>query len=185
MAGITQAEDIILEKLTTAFGNSVRSVESLSGPWTVESLRRAISMSPCVRLAFLGGKKNENGPEFIDAKFGIYCVARSTSDLQRRQGASRSVDAYNMIQVICPVLNMSVLSGIGTLFLEAVSTVFAEQTFKLGATVYSAVFNLPNFPLPDAFDPATLADFITFHADSDMAPADGDIDITSEETLPQ
>ena len=183
MSIIAQAEDTVIAQLQSVLANRVRSVESLSGPWTMAALKRALQFAPCVRIAFLGGKVSDMDAEAIHARFGVYCIAGQVTDTQRRRGTAREIGIYEMIELIAPALHGFSIQDIGTLSLDNVAPLFTEQTLQLGGAVYAAMFTLPNLVLPVSIDPATLNDFLLFHDAAD-SNGDGTSDIIIEEVIP-
>ncbi|RMG60282.1 MAG: DUF1834 family protein [Gammaproteobacteria bacterium] len=182
MAVIAQVEDAIIEVLTSVLGNHVRGIETLSGPWTLGALKRALQFAPCVRVAFLGGRASRHEDAAIDARFGVYFVAGQGG--QSGRGVAGVIGLYDMLEIALPALNELTVPGIGSLFLVETGQQFAEQTLHLGGAVYGATFELPNLVLPSIDSSAALNDFVTFHADSDIT-GDGAPEITTEEVLPQ
>lgn len=180
---IAAAEDAVIARVQSVLANRVRSVESLSGPWTVTALKRAMQFAPCVRVAFLGGNGSSFDDAAIDAKFGVYVIAGQVTDAQRQRGTAREIGIYEMIELVAPALNEYTIPNIGTLYLDSVTPLFTEQALQLGGAVYAAMFMLPNMVLPLSIAPAALNDFILFHAESQL-----DIgvqpELITEEVLP-
>ena len=184
MAVIASVESAMISRVEDVLGSSVRSVQSLSGPWTMSALQRALQFAPCVRLAFLGGTGTRADDASINARWGVYLVAGHAKDEQRRHGKGSVIGLYDMLELVAPALNEFTVQGVGSLYLERVAQAFTEQTLQMGGAVYELLFSMPNVVLPDADPSAALADFVTFHADTDIT-GDGAPEITTEETLPQ
>jgi len=63
---------------------------------------------------------------------------------------------------------------------------YAGQIDKLGVALWAVTFDqVDSSPAVDQATLDTLGVFATFHQDIDVAPADGQIDITETDTLPQ
>jgi len=183
MSIISTTEDAIITQLQTVLSNHVRGIETLSGPWTMAALKRSLQRAPCLRVAFLGGNASNAEDTAIDARFGVYIIAGHATDTQRRRGTASVMGVYDMLELAVPALNEFNISGVGSLILKSVAQTFTEQTLQLGGAVYSAIFSIPNLVLPPLDPTATMADFTTFHADSQL-DADPEPELISEETLP-
>jgi phage gp37-like protein len=185
MSLLSTTEDAMIALIKGLIGQNLREVSTLDGTWTLGELQRSLQVAPCVRVAFLGGKATEVENASINADFGVYAISKMPTQKQQRRGTPQEIGAYDMIEGIVPSLNEKVIAGVGTLFLKRIDAVFTEQTFQMGGSVFAAIFELRNLVIAEAFDPTAFQDFLTFDAQSDVAPADGDIDLESEETLPQ
>lgn len=183
MSIVATTEDAIIAQLQSVLSNHVRSIEALSGPWTMAALKRALQFAPCVRVAFLGGNASDAEDAAIDARFGVYLIAGHATDKQRRRGTPNVMGIYDMLELAVPALNEFNISGVGSLFLKSVAQTFTEQTLQLGGAVYSAIFSIPNLVLPPIDPTAAMADFITFHADSQLDTDPEPELITEEDNL--
>lgn len=185
MGIIATVEAAILAQVQTTLGAAVKVKESLAGSWTLDLLKKAIQMAPGVYVAFLSGRGNPDADGYMDGSFVVFVVAGGPLEAQRRQGTPRVIGAYEIVERLVPVLAGLNVPDVGTLRVQDVNNLFKEATFELGGTVYGITLSLPNMPMTYQADLARLADFITFAADYDLQPADGEIDAQDTVTLPQ
>lgn len=181
---IAALEDAMITALQNALGTHVREVTSLPGPWSLDLLRRLLQRAPSCYVSWLGGQAGGGNFVSIDSRVDVIVVTKNArGETARRRGGPVTMGAYDIIETILPALHDRDMGGLGTLALMQVQNVFNEATFELGATVYAAQFRIPCEI--DASLPANLGNFATFHQDVDMAPADGQIDISETDSLPQ
>jgi phage gp37-like protein len=169
MSRINQAELAILGQAVASLpANVLRDHGTLPGGWTLDMLKRALQFAPGVYVAFTDGRAVQDHVARIDARFEVYAVTKEPTELSRRNGNSRAIGGYEMIERIAAGLFNYTVPDIGTLQFHRISNLFKEAMFALGGTVYGCVFDLPL-----AFESNPLAvndDFLTFHADYDIKP---------------
>jgi hypothetical protein len=184
MSIIAAVEDDILAVVAATLPGKLRDSGSLPGSWSVDLLKQLLQKAPSVYVAFNGGSVNDNDLCTIDARFDVYAVTKEPAEITRRRGTSTAIGAYDIIQAVVPKLHMHTVPGIGTLHGKDITNLFANVLTTLGGTVYGARLTLPKMSLKVAFSDATLGNFITFHAESDI-DADGTYDFINQFDLPQ
>ncbi|WP_026601685.1 phage protein Gp37 [Methylomonas sp. 11b] len=184
MSIISDVEDNILSVVATTLPGKLRDSGSLPGAWSVDLLKQLLQKAPAVYVAFNGGPINDNSLCTIDARFDVYAVTKEPQEITRRRGTPAIIGAYDIIHALVPKLHLHRVPGIGTLQGKDIANLFSNVLTQLGGTVYAATFTLPKMPLLGEFSDATLGDFITFHAESDIN-GDGTFDFTNQFNLPQ
>jgi len=182
MSIISDVEDDILSVINTALPGKLRDSGSLPGAWSPDLLRQLLQRAPAVYVAFNGGPFRANNMCMIDARFDVYAVTKEPQEINRRRGSLTAIGAYDIIAACAEKLHNHTIAGVGTLQGANLANLFANVLTQLGGTVYAMTFTL-SLSLKDAFNDATLGDFITFHAESDIN-ADAVTDFINEFDLP-
>jgi phage gp37-like protein len=180
-------EDAIVARAQAALGvpaePKVRVIETLPGQWTLEALRRALQTAPGVYVGFLGGAAGADG-SYINARFGVYVVAKGAIERARRRGTQVQIGAYEIIALLARALDRLEVAGVGEAKVTSVDNLFREALFEAGGSVYGLTLELANMPWP-APDVSALAPFVTYHAEHSMAAGEDEPDAIDEVTLPQ
>lgn len=184
MNTISDVEDDILAVVAATLPDKLRDKGSLPGSWSVDLLKQLLQKAPSVYVAFNGGPISDNDLCTIDARFDVYSVTKEPAEITRRRGTPTTIGAYDIIHAVVPKLHMHTVAGVGTLHGVSITNLFSNVLTSLGGTVYAAQFMLPKMPLKGVFSDATLGNFITFHAESDIN-GDGVPDFTNQFNLPQ
>lgn len=184
MSIISDVEDSILSVVAATLPGKLRDSGSLPGAWSVDLLKQLLQKAPSVYVAFNGGPINDNDLCTVDARFDVYAVTKEPAEITRRRGTPGIIGAYDIIHALVPKLHLHTVAGVGTLRGVDITNLFSNVMTQLGGTVYAASFLLPKMPLKGAFSDATLGNFITFHAESDIN-ADGTFDFINQFDLPQ
>ena len=130
----------------------------------------------CVRAGLRGPGQ---GLAQMPASWAIYVITRDIPQMPRDAGAIALVEAL-MLQVSGNCWGRTDISAPSDVQAQ---NLYAGSIDTLGVALWAVTFEqLVTDPMVDA---TTLNDFVTFHQDIDMAPADGQIDITETDTLPQ
>lgn len=181
---LAQIEDYLINRIKAAFNGRLKAVESLPADWDSDTFKRLLRMAPGAFVVFGGGAHaDRNTGASIDGRFSVIAVtAHASGELVRRRGDSREIGAYEIVEIAVPLLHEHTIPDVGMLKLTGVDNLFTGELDRQGAAVYAATFSLPITFAP-TLDPATLDDFLTFHADYDLAPTDTAIDATDTVTL--
>lgn len=181
---IAAIEDAILDVIRDRLGPRLRWVGSLPRSWTADLLRKAVQSAPGVYVAFLGGPASRTAEGRLDARFGVYAVTgHASGQAARRRGDTVEVGAYEVIETAVRHLHGHD-AGEGRLRLERIDNLFTEQLFDMGGCVMAAVFAC-DVGFGEPTDPDELADFVTCHADYDMAAGGDEPPASDTVTLPQ
>jgi len=186
MGIITTTEQALINATETAFNNTLKAVKPVPGPITIDVLKQMISVSPAVHVAFLGGAAQKDvDAAYMDGRWTAYITSKNAGGgLPRLHGDATEIGIYEIVERLVPTLHDLNIEDVGTCQFLDVKNLFSIQLQeKLGAALWAVVFNVP-MPFPDDFDPASLADFLTFHGESDIN-GDGDYDTTHDFELPQ
>jgi phage gp37-like protein len=174
MSAISQVEDKMILACTAALFNStknksnVRTIETIPGGWTLDTLKRMLQGAPGVYISYLGGGiKDSVNSVFNDGRFDAVVVVDSAKELERRRGTKSQIGAYQIVEIIAPALHNLTVNGVGTLKVTNINNLFNESTFELGATIYAVQCQCPNMNFESPVDD-TLDDFITFDVDYDI-----------------
>lgn len=183
---IAALEDYLVSRIKTAFNGRLRAVESLPADWDGDTFKRLLRQAPGAYVVFGGGPLKRSTPgACINAQVSVIAVTTHASgELARRRGDSREIGAYEILEIVVPLLHDHVIADVGALALIGVENLFASDLERQGAAVYGATFSVP-FEFDRSIDPAMLDDFLVFHGDYDIVPADGMIDATDHVELGQ
>jgi phage gp37-like protein len=165
MGIISAIEDQILAEAKAALGNTVRQVKTLPGGWTLATLKRALQFAPGVYVAF-NGMAPGSTDGYFDGRFSVYTVSKGASEKDRRRGNPRVIGAYDMVEILLPVLSVLTVPDIGSAKVSGVDNLFRDAMFELGGTVYGINLTMPNMGFDYRADESALADFVLFHAES-------------------
>jgi hypothetical protein len=123
-----------------------------------------MQFAPGVYVAFQGASGG-TGEGYLNGSFSVYVVTKGVSDDSRRRGTPRVIGAYDLVNLLAPVLGGMAVEGVGTLHLTGIDNLFRDATFDLGGTVYAIQLALPNMGFDFQVDESTLSDFVLWHAD--------------------
>jgi len=140
------------------------------------ALKAPAVLVSCIRLPV---SDDSNGQLMVPAAWAIFVITRDVPAMQRDAGALALVEAVQL------VVNGNTWG----------SDITSAPTHIDGRNLYSGAIDALGVALwvvtfdqqltITSIDADSLAPFLTFHLDIDMAPADGQIDITETDTLPQ
>jgi len=164
---IKTIEDNLIALVKSTLPNKLKEVKSLPGALNKELLKILMAASPAVYFAFLGGPRGR-GDE-IDGIWAMYMVTALGDEVQRRVGDARVMGAYDLIDILLPVVHEHNIPDVGSLKFKQVQNLFSTGLDKEGVTLYAATFSLP-MPIEYQADLTQLDDFITYSADHSMAP---------------
>jgi phage gp37-like protein len=165
-------EDAIICRLREAFDGRLKEVDHKPAKFDAEELLRILSQAPGIYVAFLGWQRTDRLPGSVKATFGVYLVAANASgERARRRGDEATIGAYEMAVVTAGTLDRWVPEGAaGPIEVQSCENLYATAFEKAGRTVYGLVCDVPVQIQDDWSTPASLDDFITFHADQDIPP---------------
>ncbi len=183
MNPITTIEDSIIAASNTALQKKVRDMESLPGRMSLQVLKKIAANAPAVYVAYLGGRKGKaiTGVAMHQGVFAIYII---TERIDSRRGSARKMGAYDIINILVPVLNDHKVTDVGTLEFQRIENMFSVELDKQGVSIYAAVFEIP-ITLEYQLDETTLSDFITYSATHSMAPGEDEPDAEDNVQLAQ
>lgn len=144
-------------------------------------IQRFATRAPAVLVACVRSQFHDAsvGMPMIEAAWAVFVITRDQPQLARDAGALGLVEAVQL----CISGNTwsrddtSAPTGIDA------RNLYSGSIDKLGIALWGISFE--QTVMNPAIDSSTLGLFETFHQDIDMAPADGQIDITETDTLPQ
>ncbi|ABE45642.1 DUF1834 family protein [Polaromonas sp. JS666] len=170
---ITSAEDNIIAQIKTVMGNKVRAVESLPGNWDDDTLKRLLRLLPGIFLVWGGGQVQERNAGVGGLVVGSWIVyvitGHASGEAARRRGDGQQAGAYELLQLLIPLLNGYTVPGEGTLSLQRVENLYSGSVDRQGVTVYACSFNMPQ-AWPTEVDMNLLTPFQTFDAQYDTPP---------------
>lgn len=160
---IAEAEDAIVAAIQGALGQTVRTVETLPGPWDQDALALAFRSMPGVWVYFDGGQPGK-GRSRLAARFLVYAVTSHASGSKARQrGNSRQIGAYEIVERVVPTLDGQPAAKLGSLRFDGLRVLTPASAQRKGVAVYEMGFALElAFPAPR--DAAELADFAIYSA---------------------
>lgn len=172
MSIIATVEDTIMTACAAALVDKrkrpyVRTVITIPGGWTVDTLKRMLQGAPGVYVAWLGGTVKKDYNEVYNVgRFDAVVVNYSGKEMDRRLGTKSQIGAYDIVERITPALHGLKIDNVGTLTVERINNLFNESTFDLGATIYAVQCAVPmHFAAPVNH---SLDDFNTFDVDYDI-----------------
>lgn len=148
---------------------------------SAEEIKRYITKGPAVLVACIRIPLTNPGcPRImLPAGWAIFVITKDVPGAPRDQGAIALTEA-----VLLEVNNNT--WGRSDVMVPTdidARNLYSAKIDNLGVALWAVTFTQMVNDL--AVDPSTLHNFVTFHEDVDMAPADGQIDITQTTTLPQ
>ncbi|SFT73836.1 phage protein Gp37 [Halomonas saccharevitans] len=161
---IAEAEDAIVAAIQGVLGQTVRTVETLPGPWDQDALALAFRSMPGVWVYFDGGGpgKGAQGGR-LNGRFMVYAVtAQASGGRARQRGSSRQIGAYEIVERVIPTLGGKPAAKLGTLMFQGLRVLTPASAQRKGVAVYEMSFDL-EMGLPAPRDAAELADFATYH----------------------
>lgn len=182
---IQAVEEFLIATLQTRFGARVKGVESLPSEWDDKTIARMLVLAPGVFVVFAGGSAQRDTTQILGRWIVVGVTAHKGGELARRHGDAREIGAYEIVETVVALLHDVTVPDVGTLTFSDVANLFSAANEARGLAIYGAAFDLPMELAPpiDGSDP--LDDFLTFHADTDVAPADGVPEAGDTVTLPQ
>ena len=155
---LAAAEDAIVQATQAVLGQSVRTVETLPGPWDQDALALAFRSMPGVWVYFDGGDAGR-GRKRLAARYLVYAVtSHASGGRERQRGNSRQIGAYEIIERVVPSLDGHGAAELGTLHFNGLRVLTPASAQRKGVAVYEMAFTL-EMGFPPARDIGTLADF--------------------------
>jgi phage gp37-like protein len=188
MSRIADAEDALLNRVRTRFGSALKHVEAIPASWDDDTIKRMYVGTPGVFLSWgieRGQRSTHSTAEVVSLWEFTIVTAHEGKEPPRRRGDSRAIGAYEIVERLIPLVHGWTVPGEGTLVFETAENKFSASNERNGLTVYGALFSMPMTMDDGEETPSDLDDFITFHADWDQAPADGQLEAQDHVTLPQ
>lgn len=171
---LTAIERHLVSTLRSAAGDAVRQVDAIPSQLDEPTIRRVLNQAPGLYVSFLGAVR-QGSARLLTAKMGVYAVARNAAGKEaQRQGDSSAIGAFDLVELVCAILDRHVVPNVGELQLAEISNLFSAAFAEIGCTVYGITFSLP-LSLPDQVDTSDLAPFETFHANWDV-PVHGNVE---------
>jgi hypothetical protein len=181
---LLDVRNAIVATLTAKLGPNV-SVQPHRGRFdNAQEIQRFATKAPAVLVAALRVQRADDmgGISRLPVQWGIFVITKDEPKLPRDQGAIGLVET---ILMLTPDNDWGAQSVGAVSNLDA-RNLYAQQVDSLGIALWGIGFEQPiEEPLLSDAEYAALNPFLTFHQDIDMAPADGVIDITETDTLPQ
>lgn len=162
---------------------TLRTVETHRGRFdSAAEIKRYGLAAPAVLIAITAGDPAPiaSGTLRIDAGVALYVITRDQPQLARDAGALAIVEA--LLRHAQDNLWRDAALAAPKNFRAA--NLYAGAIDKLGVALWAVTFDQA-VEIEPTLDPATLAAFEIFHQDTDIAPADGDIDISQTTEIPQ
>lgn len=184
MSAIEDARNAMVAAIAAALP-SLKTVETHRGRFdNPQEIKRFAVKSPAVLVGCLGFKSllREGGLNQLACKFAFYVIARDVPN------TPREVYCQTIAEGLAALIKDADWGLSNALAPGAVDArnIYSAQVDQLGVGLWGLSFEqaFAVDAMSDA-DYQALNAFITFHEDTDMAPADGQIDISETDTLPQ
>lgn len=144
-------------------------------------IQRFATKAPTVLVACVGFKPFNPGGGLVQlrARMVLFVITRDAPQLERDAGALALAEA---IELRVPGNTWALDSLSAPTDIEA-RNLYSGQIDKLGVALWAITFD--QVDSNPAVDEDSLGVFATFHQDIDIAPADGQIDITETDSLQQ
>lgn len=148
---------------------------------SAEEIKRYITKGPAVLVACIRIPLACPGTArvMMPAGWAIFVITKDVPGAPRDQGAIALAEAV-LLQIDSNLWGRSDVAVPSDI--EA-RNLYSAKVDNLGVALWAVTFTQVVTDL--VVDPSTLNNFVTFHEDIDMAPADGQIDITQTTELPQ
>ena len=163
---ILTMEDGLVVAITAALAGRVKAVESLPGNWDDDTMKRLLRQVPGVYVSWVGGQ-TANGRDGGVAGMtnGVWIVyvatGHASGEAARRRGDSQQVGAYELLDILIPLLNGFVVPGEGSLSLVRVENLYSGTVDRQGLCLYAMHFNMP-MSWPTTVNETGLTPFETF-----------------------
>lgn len=181
---IADVREGITAALQTALGGNV-AVQSHRGSFaSAEEVKRFATKPAAVLVAALRVARAEDigGVAMLPVDWGVFVITKDVP------GVPRDVGALGIVQAILMLAGDSDWGGqpVGPSSHLDARNLYTPTIDQLGIALWGIGFQQA-VETPQVSDAqyASLNPFVTFHQDIDMAPADGVVDITETDTLPQ
>lgn len=181
---IKAVEEFLIQTLQTRFGNRLKAVESLPSEWDDKTIERMLRLAPGAFVVFAGGPARAGSTQITSRWIVVAATNHASGELARRHGDAREIGAYEIVETVIPLLHDCTVPDVGTLQFTDVANLFSAANDARGLAIYGAAFDLPMELGTDDTAGDPLDAFITFHADTDLAPADGEPEAGDTVTLP-
>ena len=186
---IAAIEDYLVAQVKAAFDGRLKAVESLPADWDNDTFKRLLRQTPGVFVVFGGGQRDssetDDGRVVIQGKWGlIAATTHASGELARRRGDNREIGAYEIVERLCDLFEGHDVPDQGALSFVGIENLFTGDLEKQGAAIYGVEFTLPMY-VTAGQSGVSLDNFVTFHADFDTAPQDGQIDAADTVQLEQ
>ena len=148
---------------------------------SAEEIKRYVTKGPTVLVSCMRIPLSTPGTArvMLPAGWAIFVITKDVPGAPRDQGAIALVEAV-LLQI-----NSNLWGRTDVMVPSAIESrnLYSSKVDNLGVALWAITFTQMVTDL--AVDTSTLNNFVTFHEDIDMAPADGQIDITQTTELPQ
>jgi hypothetical protein len=144
-------------------------------------IQRFAVKAPQVLVACVGFKPVSSGGGLVQlrGRWVVFVITKDAPKLERDAGALALAEAIEL----CVEGNTWALDSLSAPTDIEARNLYSGAIDKNGVALWAVTFD--QVDSSPAVDESTLAAFLTFHQDIDVAPADGQIDITETDTLPQ
>jgi phage gp37-like protein len=164
-----QVEADLIAKLKAACADRVRMVESLPGEWDDDTLKRLLTKTPGIYVAFAGGQTSSPGQTLpqINGQWMVYvATGHAQGQEARRLGDAQLIGAYELWEVVAKALHGRVIAGIGTATFQRLENLFTGTIENRGVAVYGVAFEIPM--TLDIDVSSLVSPFVTFDAKWDI-----------------
>lgn len=164
-------EDDLISRIKAACGSMLRMCESLPGEWDDDFLKRLVTKTPGVYVAFTGGQTNAPGQTLpqIESEWTLYAATgHAQGQDARRRGDPQQVGAYALWEILARTIHGRVIAGQGTADFQRLENLYTGAVDSKGVAVYAVVFRIP-FTL-DSDPTALLTPFAQLNAMWDVPP---------------
>ena len=182
---ISTVEAALIVRIRELLGAKVRKVDSLPGDLDEEILKKMLISAPGVYVSFGGGSVGSKHayPPQISSRWTVFVVTgHASGQAARRTGDQVQMGAYALTSILAGALDSWVVEDVGGLELADVRNLFTGALDAKGCALYGLSFTLP-MEFPPEVDVASLDDFVTFNAEYDLAPVEGNNAATDRVTL--
>ena len=186
MNPITVTEDAIIAAGNAALQGKVREMEALPGRMSLRVLQTIAALAPAVYVAYLGGRTRGAAQDGVShaAVFAVYIVVDHADSKTRGRGDARQIGAYDILNVLLPMLNNFTIKDVGTMQFKGIENLFSVELDKQGVLIYAATFEVP-MSFEYLADETALSGFITYSAIHAISP-DPDVPTSQDQiTLDQ
>lgn len=161
----------LMARLTAACGSRIRQCESLPGEWDDDTLKRMLTKTPALYVAFSGGQTAAAGQSLpqINGQWAVYvATGHAQGQEKRRLGDGQQIGAYALWEVVALALHGKVIADIGTATFQRLENLYTGTIDNKGVAVYAVTFEIPMTLEADLSGLVTR--FATFDAKWDIPP---------------
>lgn len=148
-------EDALIAKIKTAFGATLKKVETHPGQWSDSVVKRMIQTTPSVYIAWLGWNPDRIYSQ-VKSTWGVFVVAQVLNGRRRDQPG-----IYQIAERLTALIDGRPFARSDAFTLRSAGNLWSDMQATAGVAVYGLYFDAGQ-PLPDDLDTEEQSDINPF-----------------------